>query len=154
LQITAALFGGNQGREPSALEKLRQAVNDKNFMWFERYRIVDGYSIFGGRADLKFVAGQTNPDAIKREQEVLDVRTTNRDKRVWAAARGKDLSVSDDNTPPFIPVVTNKPGPLPGGAHLFLGGEEAIEKMTVAKNMKVNLFADEKMFPELANPVQ
>src|SRR5206468_10155153 len=45
-------------------------------------------------------------------------------------------------------------GPLPGGKHVFLGGEEAIQAMTVAKGLKVTLFADEKMFPELANPVQ
>ena len=40
------------------------------------------------------------------------------------------------------------------GTHLFLDGEEAISKMTVAKNMKVTLFASEKEFPELAKPVQ
>jgi glucose/arabinose dehydrogenase len=35
-----------------------------------------------------------------------------------------------------------------------LGGEEAIKHMTVAKGCKVNLFASEEMFPELASPVQ
>ena len=62
--------------------------------------------------------------------------------------------MNDDNTPPFIPVQTNKPGPLPGGKHVFLDPTEAIKKMTVAKGMKVNLFASEKDFPELVNPVQ
>ena len=62
--------------------------------------------------------------------------------------------VDDSNTPPFIEVITNKPGPLPGGKHVFLGGEEAIAKMTVGKGLKVNLVADEEMFPELVNPVQ
>ncbi|GIW79403.1 MAG: hypothetical protein KatS3mg105_1210 [Gemmatales bacterium] len=56
--------------------------------------------------------------------------------------------------PPFIPVKTNKPGPGPGGTHLFLGGKEAIDKMKVAKGLKVTLFASEEMFPELINPVQ
>ena len=37
---------------------------------------------------------------------------------------------------------------------MFLSGEEAIKKMTVGKGLKVTLFADEEMFPELANPVQ
>jgi azurin/glucose/arabinose dehydrogenase len=36
----------------------------------------------------------------------------------------------------------------------YIGGEEGIEKMTVAPGFKVNLFADEKRFPALANPVQ
>lgn len=41
----------------------------------------------------------------------------------------------------------NKPGKGPNGTHLFLSGEEAIKSMTVAKGFKVNLFADEKTFP-------
>jgi hypothetical protein len=69
-------------------------------------------------------------------------------------ARGGDYKPADDNLPPFIPVVTNKPGPLPGGKHLFLEGEAAIDKMTVHPGMKVNLFASEEQFPELASPVQ
>ncbi len=138
----------------TSLEKLRQAVLDKNFYWFNRYRTVDGYSIFGGRADLSFTDGQTNRVVAQREMEVLDVMTANRDKRIWAVAQGKDLVVDDSNTPPFIPVKTNKPGAGPNGEHLFLGGEEAIGQMTVGKNLKVNLFASEKEFPELAKPVQ
>jgi putative heme-binding domain-containing protein len=154
--IDRALFPGRQGTgiDPQALEKVRQAVLDKNFYWFNRYRTVDGYSIFGGRADLRFVDGQTNRVVMQREMEVLDVMTANRDRRIWAVAQGGDLKVDDSNTPEFIPVKTNKPGPGPNGEHVFLGGEEAIGKMTVAKGMKVNLFASEERFPDLAKPVQ
>ena len=49
---------------------------------------------------------------------------------------------------------TNKPGAGPNGEHLFLGGEEAIGQMTMGKGLKVNLFASEREFPELAKPVQ
>ena len=42
----------------------------------------------------------------------------------------------------------------PTASIVFLDGEEAIKKMTVAKGMKVDLFASEKEFPELAKPVQ
>jgi len=141
-------------RDLPALEKLRQAVRDKNFYWFNRYRTVDGYSIFGGRADLRFVDGQTNRVVAQREMEILDLMTANRDKRIWAVAQNSDLRVDDSNTPPFVPVITNKPGLGPNGTHLFLSGEEAIQRMTVAKGMKVNLFASEQEFPELAKPVQ
>ncbi len=136
------------------LDKLRLAVLDKNFTWFNRYRTVNGYSIFGGRAALRFTDGQTNRVVAQREMEVLDVMTANRDQRIWTVAQGQDLAVDDANTPPFIPVKTNKPGPGPHGEHLFLSGEEAIGQMTVGKNLKVNLFASEKEFPELAKPVQ
>ena len=91
---------------------------------------------------------------MQREMEVLDVMTANRDRRIWAVAQGRDVEVDDSNTPPLIPVATNKPGPKDDGSYPFLDGEEAIEKMTVAEGMEVNLFASEEQFPELQNPVQ
>ncbi len=154
--IDKALFASTPEptRDPEALDKLRQAIIDKNFYWYNRYRTVDGYSIYGGRADLRFVGGQTNRVVAQREMEVLDVMTANRDQRIWAVAQGGDLKVNDDNTPPFIPVITNKPGKGPNGEHIFLSGEEAIQSMTLAKGLKINLFASEKEFPLLAKPVQ
>lgn len=154
--IVDALVGNAESSQvdEAALERLRAAVRDKNFHWYQRYRTVDGYSIYGGRADLQFVDGQTNRVVMQREMEVLDTMTANRDRRIWAVAQGADHTVDDSNTPPFIPVVTNKPGNLPGGKHEFLDGDEAIGHMTVAENMQVNLFASEKDFPELVNPVQ
>ena len=139
---------------PAKLEQIRQAVLAKNFLWFNRYRTVDGYSIFGGRADLSFVGGQTNRVVAAREMEILDVMTANRDQAIWATAQGKPYTVDDSNTPAFLPVTTNKPGAGPNGEHLFLGGEEAIAQMTVGKNLKVNLFASEETFPALVKPVQ
>ena len=140
--------------DPALLAKVRPAVLDKNFHWYQRYRVTDGFSTYGGRAWLKFTNGQTNYEVVQRELAILDVMTANRDKVIWAAAQGKIIKPDDGNLPPFVPVITNKPGTLAGGAHLFLSGEEAISKMTLGKGMKVTLFADEKMFPELAKPVQ
>jgi putative heme-binding domain-containing protein len=155
--IDDALFpGAAVKRDAKLMEKIRRAVVDRNETWYSRYRTTDGYSIYGGRADEpKSVApDQRNRASMEREMEILDVMTANRDKVVWAVAKGKDAKPDDSNTPPFHEVKTNKPGPLAGGAHLFLSGEEAIKKMTVAKGLKVTLFADESMFPELAKPVQ
>lgn len=152
--IEKSLFISPINKETEYLEKLRAAINDKNFYWFQRYRTTDGYSIYGGRADLKFVNNQTNREVAQREMEVLDVMTANRDKHVWSVAQNKPAKVDDSNLPAFIPVISNKPGKGPNGQHLFLSGEEAIQSMKIAKGFKVNLFADEKMFPELINPVQ
>src|SRR5262249_42593372 len=150
-----ALFGDAPERGTELLEKVRKAAMDRNFTWFERFRTTDGYSVFGGRSTLSFEPDkQTNREVAQREMQILDVMTANRDKVVNAVAQGQDAKPDDSNTPPFIPVKTNKPGPLEGGKHIFLSGEEAIKSMTVGKGLKVNLFADEKMFPELANPVQ
>jgi putative heme-binding domain-containing protein len=159
--IDQGLFAGSPEpkREPEALEKLRQAVVDKNFYWFNRYRVLDGYNVYGGRAFEKYADKQSNYEDQQRELEIFDVKTANRDKRIWAVAAGEPGAsatgvVDDSNIPPLIPVKTNKPGPGPNGTHIFLDGEEAIKKMKVAQGMKVSLFASEKEFPELAKPVQ
>src|ERR1700683_3028184 len=107
-------------------EKLRQAVLDKNFYWFQRYRVTDGFSTYGGRAVLKFTGGQSNYEVAQRELGVLDVMTSNRDTICWAVAKGENCKLDDSNAPPLIPVTTNKPGPLPGGKHVFLDGDVAI----------------------------
>jgi putative heme-binding domain-containing protein len=158
--IDESLFGTHPPRDARYLARLQQAVADKNFHWFHRYRVTDGYSTYGGRAWLKFIDGQTNYEVAQRELEYLDVKTANRDRRIWATA----ATLADPNAPlrpveevglpDLIPVVTNRPGPLEGGKHAFLSGQEAIAKMTVHKGMKVELVADEGMFPELINPVQ
>ncbi|MBI1831504.1 MAG: HEAT repeat domain-containing protein [Planctomycetes bacterium] len=170
--IDIALFGvprptpGGIDKRIAKQARIRAAVLERNFHWFNRYRTVDGYSIFGGRAGLKFneydpktgkpIPGKinTNFEVAQREMEILDVMTANRDKACWAAAQGKDYKVDDSNTPGFVEINTNKPGPLPGLKHKFLGGDEAISKMKLGKNLKVNLFASEEKFPDLANPVQ
>jgi putative heme-binding domain-containing protein len=140
-------------RSAEHLEKLRLAINDKNFHWFHRYRTTDGFSIYGGRAD-EPKNGISNRPVMAREMEILDVLTANRDQQVWAIAKGEAFKLDDSNTPPFIPVKTNRPGPNPDGSYKFLSGEEEIKTMTIGKGLKVNLFASEEKFPELINPVQ
>ena len=152
--IVKDLFGAAQPPQGTAeIERLRQVVLDKNYFWFSRYRVVDGYNVFGGRSKLAWF-GQSNADVMMREMEIFDVMTANRDVRVWAVARGGDLVVKDDNLPPQLDVKTNIPGKLDGGKHEYLGGKEAIAKMTLAEGLEANLFASEEMFPEIVNPVQ
>jgi putative heme-binding domain-containing protein len=152
--IAKELLGTDTPPQPeNQLERLRQAILDKNYHWFSRYRVVDGYNVFGGRSKLAWF-GQSNADVMMREMEIFDVMTANRDQRVWAVAKGGDLKVVDNNLPEQLAVKTNIPGKLEGGKHLYLGGKEAISKMTIAEGMQVNLFASEEMFPEIVNPVQ
>ena len=152
--IVDALFGrGVAEQDAKQMERVREAVLEKNYHWFSRYRVVDGYNVFGGRSKLAWF-GQSNADVMMREMEIFDVMTANRDQRVWAVARGGDLEVQDNNLPQELAVRTNKEGPLDGGAFPYLGGKEAIEKMELAEGMQANLFASEEMFPELVNPVQ
>jgi sugar lactone lactonase YvrE len=134
--IFEALFGkpAPADQDLKSLEKLRTAVLEKNAYWYQRYRATDGYSTFGDRAFLKFSEGPggygeglSNYSVTQRELEVIDVMTANRERVVWAIAQGKDAKPDDSQLPEFIPVISNKPGPLEGGKHEFLSGAAAIE---------------------------
>ena len=152
--ICQALFGRQVLTQPAAeVERLRAAILERNDYWFSRYRVVDGYNVFGGRSTLSWF-GQSNADVMMREMEIFDVMTANRDRRVWAVAQGSDLQVEDNNLPPELDVRTNKPGDLPDGAYTYLTAEQSAQKMKLADGMAVNVFASEAMFPELINPVQ
>lgn len=167
-QVMARAFaGGQQPGNSDSLEKLRSAIIDKDYQWEERYRTIDGNNVYGGRSVLAYAPGKPmiydrNPPApyisnykvMQEEMAQRDVLTSNRDARIWAVANGYDIKIEDTNLPPVTPVPTDLPGSNPDGSHVFLGGEEAISKMTVHSHMKVNLFASEEQFPELVNPVQ
>jgi glucose/arabinose dehydrogenase/azurin len=168
--LAPALFSGLFAETPPSggLERLREVVNEKNRQWHQRYRTVDGYNVYGGRSALAYQPGEggfisdrdppepytSNYEVMQAEMRQRDVLTANRDQRVWAVARGGDLAVDDSNLPPVPEVPSNKPGSGSDGSHVYLDGEEAISRMTVHSGMQVNLFADEKQFPELINPVQ
>jgi glucose/arabinose dehydrogenase/azurin/lysophospholipase L1-like esterase len=176
--IDRELFGAPPRAYPREyLSALQRAVADRNFQWFNRYRTTDAFATFGDRAFLTFIRTNprdvnparlkfnkedvlpTNYEVLEREVEVLDHLTSNRDRQIWRIARGlgpsaADLKVSDSDTPPFIDAGTNEPGKTPKGEHIYLDGEEAIAKMKVGPGLKVQLFASEKEFPELVNPVQ
>ena len=158
--IGQSLLGKIVPASPS-LESLRKIVLDKNWHWYHRYRATDGNDVWGSRAGLKFVDGQTNRDVLAHELTMLDVMTANRDQRIWAALRGwTNLGANDSNVPEPVPVISNVGGGSKSssaqkeGTLRYLDGKEAIEKMTVPGGFEVNLFADEKMFPEMVNPVQ
>lgn len=169
-QLAPHIFEGLFGRRPadSNLEKLRLAINEKNHEWHQRYRTIDGYNVYGGRSALAYQPGKpgfisdrnapepyvSNYKVMQEEMAVRDVLTANRDKVVWAAAVGREIEPDDSNLPKVTKVASNKPGKGPDGRHEYLGGEEAIQRMTVHSKMKVNLFATEERFPELVQPVQ
>jgi len=142
-----ALFGKRPALAPDIV-KLRAAILDKNTEWHHRYRTVDQFNIYGGRSRISY-EGVTNALILGQEMAQRDVKTANRDRRIWAIAKGGDLVVSDDNLPPVAETPPNRPDPVP-----YLGGEEAIQHLTLPEGCKVELVASEETFPELVNPVQ
>ncbi|MEZ6087784.1 MAG: GDSL-type esterase/lipase family protein [Pirellulaceae bacterium] len=157
-----AAMGGSDQSEIDV--ELKSVVDDKNFHWWHRYRAVNGFSIYGDRG----LAGQdgtrtyNNRDVMERERAILDQMTANRDARIWAIAQGRkiDQPIDDDNTLPFINVVTNvgvpndpniKNGKL--GTLEYLNAAEQQKLFDLADGLQIELFASEEQFPELANPV-
>ena len=67
-------------------------------------------------ASTSFRARPTARSPMRREMAILDVMTANRDKVVWAVAQKAIATVDDNNTPPFLPIKTNKPGPVPAAS--------------------------------------
>ena len=164
-QVAEVAFRALFGETPPSgdLAKLNAAILEKNWQWHQRYRTIDGYNVYGGRSREKYAPkdkdGKTgdpifNNAVMQREMQIRDVMTANREQRVWAVAKDGDLVVKDDNLPKPLPVQTNKPGDKPDLSWTYPDGEAVIAKLKVAPGCKVNLFADEKQFPELANPVQ
>lgn len=155
-QIVADQLFGTVGIEN--VDLIRSAVLDKNWCWFNRYRATDGNDIWGSRAPLEFVDKQTNADVLQHELVMLDAMTENRDRVIWAAAKGKSIEPDDSNVPKPVPVETNLP-PKPDkrgedGGHAFVPAEEGVDTLKLEDGMSANLFASEDMFPELVNPVQ
>ena len=82
--------------------------------------------------------------------------TTIRDSAIWMALKGEkiDLQAADKQTSELPPVTTNYNPSNKNGNPEYLYGEEALSKIEVAPGYKIELFADEGKFPDLANPVQ
>ncbi len=183
--VAEAAFKGITGKEALPVnDKLRKAIVEKNWEWHQRYRTVDGYNVYGGRSGLAYAPGvgafkqnekdpakpyTSNFQVMQQEMSQRDVKTANRDLRVWAIAKGGDLVVKDDNLPAVEPVPTNMPNPKDGkdfnktpmkgmtftedGLVAIPDAAEKMKDIQVHSGMKIQLFADEKMFPELVNPV-
>ena len=129
---------------------VNNAVKEKNFHWHNDYKIPNGVHVFGRR---HAPYGPDNyPFEIKKTREL----TTIRDSSIWATAAGNtyDIKSADALTSKLPPVETNYN--LGNGEDIthYKYGEEAIETLTVPKGYKVELFASEKEFPNLANPAQ
>ena len=159
-EVIAKGLLGKQVTASASMEPLREAVVDKSTHWYHRYHASDGNDVWGSRSTLSFSDGQTNGVVLQHELSMLDVMTANRDERVWARINGGDKKIDDSNVPKPIPVKSNVGGgsksssAVKEGLLTYVSGEEAIKHMAVKKGFEVHLFADEVMFPQIANPVQ
>jgi putative heme-binding domain-containing protein len=149
--IVEALGGDIQEGEA---ERIRTAVLEKNWCWYNRYRATDGNDVWGSRSTLEFVDGQTNAVVLQHELVMLDIMAANRDAVIWEAIRGNNTTPNDSNVPDPIPVKTNFQPSDKNGELAYTTPEEGLATLTLAEGLEANIYASEVMFPELINPVQ
>ena len=144
------LFGKTKIKSKADRNLVHEAVMEKNWMWHNDIKIPNGVHAYGRRYN------PFGPDNYPAEIQKIRELTAIRDKAVWlATAKGEktDLSVADKNTTPLPPVKTNY-NPEKNGSLTYLSGQEALSKLKVPPGYKIELFASEQEFPELAKPMQ
>ena len=141
------------GKKSTAIESKRAdvyaAVAEKNWMWHNDFKIPNGVHVYGRRYN---PFGQDNYPA---EIEKIRQMTDNREAAIQAAIKGLpyDLAAADAKTRKLDPVKTNF-NPDKNGSLKYLYGNEALNAIKVAPGYKIELFASEEEFPNLAKPVQ
>ncbi len=127
-----------------------EAVREKNWFWHNDFKIPNGVHAYGRRYK------PFGPDNYPEEIEKIREMTLIRDSAIWAAAKGEefDLEAADQKTRVLPKVETNYTESYKNGDPGYLYGDESLAKISVANGYKVELFASEKEFNDLANPVQ
>lgn len=128
---------------PETTKQLRDAITDKNQQYFYRYRPLNTFYYVGGRSKsygyLDFLPAMKN----------FDIMVNNREKYIWDIVAGKNPGpVDDSNLPPLPKTKASR------GANQWITAEEELKSFEVDPRFKVNLFAGEEEFPDIAAPIQ
>ena len=148
--LADSIFGKASAKASSKRAAIHAAVNEKNWIWHNYYKIPNGVHAYGRRFG---PYGPANyPDELKKAAEMTQVR----DQAIWAVATGKsfDLTAADAKTHKLPEIKTNyKPSSRTGDLN-YKSGEDTLAELTVPEGYKIELFASETDFENLANPVQ
>ncbi|MEO8473828.1 MAG: PVC-type heme-binding CxxCH protein [Chryseolinea sp.] len=130
-------------------ELVKKAVIEKDWMWHNDIKVPNGVHVYGRRYN------PFGPDNYPAEIIKIRQMTAIRDSAVWSASKGieMDISKSDVKTE-MLPDVKTNYNPDKNGNLTYLYGQDALAKLHVAPGYKIELFASEKEFVDLANPSQ
>ena len=147
--LADGIFGEHDASAEANRSLIHAAVKEKNWMWHNDYKIPNGVHVFGRRYN------PFGPDNYPAELKKIREMTAIRDEAIWMAAKGEtmDVKAADARTTPLPPVQTNY-NPEKNGSLRYLYGDEALKKFKLAPGYKIELFASEEEFKDLANPVQ
>ncbi len=148
--LADTVFGKHKTIVDEKRETVHNAVMDKNWFWHNEIKLPNGVHAWGRRYD------PFGPDNYPDEKVKINEMTANRDTLIWNTAQGKptDLAAMDAKTKKLPPVETNYKDVNGAGNPEYLYGKDALDKLKVAEGYKLELFASEEEFPDLANPVQ
>ncbi len=128
---------------------VHKAVLEKNWMWHQDYKIPNGVHVYGRRYN------PFGPDNYPAEIEKIRELTAIRDRAIWAACQGKRLDLAEeDKKTRSLPAVSSNYNPQNNGSLKYLYGAEALAALKVPEGFKIELFASEQEFPDLAKPMQ
>ena len=147
--LADGVFGKSSAKADAHRKAVHSAVVDKNWYWHNDFKIPNGVHVYGRR--YKPFGPANYPFEIAKIREITAIR----DQAIWSAANGKsfDVAAADAKTSKLPEVKTNyKPSVKNGGA--YIPSAESQKKLTLPEGYKMEVFADEKQFPDLANPVQ
>ncbi len=150
-EILATGLFGHQTRDSKAHpEMVHAAVKQKDWFWNNDYNLLNGVHTHGQRYNP--FGPQNYPDEVMKTREMAALRDTL--IHDVAAGKKKDLVVDDSKTHPLPPVPTNYQPSAKNGTEKYLYGADAVKSLTVPPGYKIEMFASEKEFPNLANPMQ
>lgn len=141
---------GKQARVSPHAQLVYEAVLAKNLMWLNDFKIPNGVHVYGRRYN------PFGPDNYPAEIAKIRQMTTIRDKAIGRAAQqgqATDYAEEDKNTLALPEVKTNFNAEK-NRTPRYLYGQEAVDSIQVAQGYKLELFASEQEFPDLANPAQ
>ncbi len=148
--LADAIFGGSASRAETNRQMVRDAVIEKNWFWHNDFKTPNGVHVFGRRYN------PFGPDNYPAELVKIREMTALRDQAIWHAAKGEemDLADADQKTSALPQVQTNYRSDGRMGDKEYLYGQQALDRFTLAPGYDIQLFASEREFPDLANPVQ
>ncbi|TDU81845.1 putative membrane-bound dehydrogenase-like protein [Prosthecobacter fusiformis] len=148
--LATGLYGHQSHVSKADPALVHQAVKDKDWFWNNDYNLVNGVHVHGQRYNP--FGPQNYPDEVQKSREMAALRDT----LIHEVAAGKktDLAVDDSKTHKLPEVPTNYQPSVKNGSTEYLYGDAAVKSLTVPEGYKVELFASEKEFPNLANPMQ
>ncbi len=148
--LADGLYGKQAHQSKADPALMHAAIKEKDYFWNSDYHLVNGVHAYGRRYNP--YGPQNYPDEVKKTREMAALR----DAQIHAVAKAEKsvLGVDDSQTHALEPVPTNYRQSAKNGNEQYLYDEEAVKSLAVPEGYKVELFASEKQFPNLANPVQ